>query len=431
MAQSIAVVYVTYDGAVNSASGVGVLSRYFVDAMPSIVTSMKSHADVSFHVVAVKLSEAAGGYSPDLQQHTATVCSPLGGRLHLIDNGLGGQKGYGSLENWQLASANAAVVIQEIAQKYDRTIAYLVDTPFMCLPFYSQADSSTTQFVVVPHSDTFSHFPDTIELPRLGWEAASMQALTVFPNVYLAKTSEFLLRTLKAHYKIDDAKVISLQTGLVPDADRFRPASAAEIRAALQARAIPLDKPLIFSVGRAVPYKGFTDLIESFALLKQKGSDAHLVFIAPPHKNEIGITDELEALIAKHDIGQSCTPIYDLDMELPRLICQWKHTRLVAQLSHREPFGLVPEEVRLWTKHAGPVIVASNLDGFVEQIDDGVDGFLVPPHDHQRVAAIFQHILECSQNDLAAMREKGWQRAMRDYNYTKAVETSLNTLLRK
>lgn len=430
MSQKVAIVYVTYDGAVNSASGVGVLSQYFISAMPKTAEKIaqEKNCAISFHVVAVELSKEADGYSESVRANTESVCQSLDGKLHLIENGLKGLKGYGWLENWQLASKNAAAVIEKLCRSYDRVLVYLIDTPFMCLPFFVKQSSKIT-LVIVPHSDTFSHFPDNIDLSRLGWEAAAMQVLNVFPNAYLAKTSDFLLRTLKDHYKIDDGKVVSLQTGLVPQSSRFSRATATEIKNALQDRKIPPNKPLIFSVGRAVPYKGFADLIESFALFAQKDLDAHLVFVAPPHKNEAGITGQLEALIAKHGLRERCTPIYELDMELPRLICQWDNTKIVAQLSHREPFGLVPEEVRLWAKDGGPVIVASNLDGFIEQITDGMDGFLVMPDKHEMVADAFHTIFSMESEELSQIRQAGWARAVRDYDYAESVMKSIEALL--
>jgi D-inositol-3-phosphate glycosyltransferase len=435
MQRKSAIVYVTYDGAVNSASGVGVISRYFIEAIPQEIRAIENQSDLdlSFHVLAVNLADTADGYSAEIRQQTESICHSLEGELHLIDNGMNGEKGYGGPENWRLACQNAAATLSQIASEYDHTIVYLVDTPFMCLPFYYPTTSPLEKitFVIVPHSDTFSHFPDNIELKRLSWEATSMQALIVFPNVFLAKTSDFLLSTLKAHYKIPPERIVPMQTGLVPSSPRFMQAGIEEITEALKARCIPLDKKLIFSVGRGVHYKGFADLINSFARLHEQESDSHLVFIAPPHKNEAGITPELEALISGTGIGKYCTPIYELDMELPRLICQWPHTRIVAQLSHREPFGLVPEEVRLWSRTQGPIIVASNLDGFVEQITDGQDGFLVQPHDHQAVADTLANILHLPTADADTIRQNGWRRALRDYDYTKSVNRSLVTLLEK
>jgi glycosyltransferase involved in cell wall biosynthesis len=91
----------------------------------------------------------------------------------------------------------------------------------------------------------------------------------------------------------------------------------------------------------------------------------------------------------------------------------------------------VPEEVRLWSRTQGPIIVASNLDGFVEQITDGQDGFLVQPHDHQAVADTLANILHLPTADADTIRQNGWRRALRDYDYTKSVNRSLVTLLEK
>lgn len=429
-----AIVYVTYDGAVNSASGVGVVSRYFVDSMPEVASLIedKFTSSLDFHVIAINLSEAADGYDEKIAQKTADVCNSLRGELHLIDNGLNGEKGYGSIDNWRIACENASEVINQISNDYEHITVYLVDTPFMCLPYYFKSNKSHGKtFIIVPHSDTYSHFPDAIDDTRLAWERKSMRAVTNFENIYLAKTSGFLLRTLQTHHTIPTEKIVPLQTGLVPSSNRFTSADEVEIAKALNSRGIPLNRQLIFSVGRGVSYKGYTDLIESFSLLLPKYPDLHLVFIAPPHKNEVGITPELKDLINEKGITTHCTAIFELDMELPRLICQWKRTRIVAQLSHREPFGLVPEEVRLWAKERGPVVVASHLDGFIEQLTNGEDGFLVQPDDHSSVAATFANILDLPETELDRIRYNGLKRVLKDYDYTKEILKSYESVISK
>lgn len=434
MLKNTAIVYITYDGAINSASGVGVLSRYFIEAMPKVIQNIteQDNRSLSFHVIAIDLNSQADGYEQQIAEKTVDVCHSLGGELHLIDNGHDGFKGYGGPDNWRTACENTAKEIARIAEIYEHTIVYAVDTPFLCLPYYYQKDTcSDVTFIIVPHSDTFSHFPDAIDVNRLGWEAASMQALVLFDNVYLAKTSEFLLANLRDHYDIPHQKVVSLQTGLVPDSSRFTVANAKDIVAALRIRNIPRDRELLFSVGRGVEYKGFTDLLYSFAKLLPSAPNSHLVFVAPPHKNENGITYELNKLIVNLGISDNCTAIYELDMDLPRLICQWHLTRIVAQLSSREPFGLVPEEVRLWAHKEGPLVVASNLDGFKEQIDNRVDGFLVNPKDHNVVAKLFNEVLSMEASARESMRSRGKERALRDYDYMKEVKRSCRDLINK
>jgi hypothetical protein len=95
---------------------------------------------------------------------------------------------------------------------------------------------------------------------------------------------------------------------------------------------IPLDKKLIFSVGRAVEYKGFDLLLEVF----KNQEDASCVRSFTLQNRSIFV-EELEKIIK---IKLNCTPIFACDFQLPRYICQWHNTKIIAQLSRCEPFDL-------------------------------------------------------------------------------------------
>jgi len=422
----IAVVYTTYDGALNCTCGVGVLSQYFINSFPQIRKTLSDHVDLSLHVVAVSLNENGHGYSNEIKQKTEQITVNSGGKLHLIDNGTNASENFGNINNWELASKNAASIITEIASSYDFVITYLVDTPFLGVPqYYSRSVTGKIISYLVPHSDVYSHFANNIDSVRLEWETFAFKQIAILKNLFLASTSVFLTNNVKLHHNIPAEKIIAMQTGLLLTDKRFEHATKLEIETKLQAYKIPLDKDLIFSVARAVPYKGFEDLIESFALIANANSNAHLVFVASPFRNSASNVEELKLLITKHNLDSKVTAIYNLEMELPRIICQWERTRIVAQLSHREPFGLVPEEVRIWAKDVGPVIVASNLDGFVEQITDKEDGFLVNPFDHKTIANLFLEIFNMDTGKLTDIKKKGYERATQNYNYVNSITNTI------
>jgi len=430
----IGIVYITYDGAINSTCGVGVLSQYFIKSFPQVSSAIVAshHVQLSLEVIAVRLNENGHGYSRAIKETTEKIAQNSGGNLNLIENGTNGKENYGRPVNWETVSKEAVKKIVVLSQKYDQLIVYLIDTPFLCAPYFArQANLKNTTFVLVPHSDVFSHFPDGFPLDRLGWEASAFTMVNVFNEVYLGQTSQYLINVLNEHYRIPAGKVISLQTGLLLDDARFQQLTDEEIEHKLSSYHIPVDKKLIFGVARAVPYKGFEDLIQAFAILHKTNPDTHLVFIASPHRNSSSNIPELKRLIELYDITNACTSIYDLDMELPRFMCQWKNTKIVAQLSHREPFGLVPEEVRVWARKVGPVVVASDIGGFKEQIEHGKDGYLVDPHDHKQVAEIFQIILEADNQMIESIRAKGYERCLKQYNYADAVKASLESVLGK
>lgn len=430
---NVAIVYATYDGAINSTCGVGVLSRFFINAVPKVIKEkLDDQRELSFHVIAIDLTKSAHGYSDSILAETEASVQQSNGHLWLISNGTDGNENYGHRHNWERASKNAADRIEELSKEYDHVIAFLVDTPFLQVPLLARergVDSDSITYVLVPHSDVYSHFPDNIPQDRLEWEAEAFHAASVLGNVYLASTSRFLTGLLARTYDIEDSKIINLQTGLNLSDPKFDELDDQDIAEKLNEYKIPTDKRIVFSVARAVPYKGFEALIEAFKLLHDSYADTHLVFIASPFRNSPSNVNTLQKMIDELGLNESCTAIYNLDMELPRYICQWANTKIVAQLSYREPFGMVPEEVRVWAKNKGPIVLASNVDGFVEQVTDGVDGYLTNPHSINEIVDKMRRIMQLTYKQTMSIRGAGYHRCIRDYDYARTVSVAVDKIV--
>lgn len=427
-----AVIYVTYDGAINSTCGVGVLSQYFINSYSHVIDSLSTvGSKFDFHVIAVNLLPTAHGYSNDIHKKTLQVTADNGGALHLIDNGTEQTENYGNYNNWGIASKNCASVLDKLKKDYDHLYVYLVDTPFLNVPRFIPNSSANITFLLVPHSDVYSHFPDDISAERLMWETEAFDRIKLNKNVFMASTSKYLAHLISKKYQLESDKIINLQTGLLLSDPRFNRISVHTVEKYLASNHIPLNKNLIFSVARAVPYKGFEELIDAFHNLCQKRTDVHLVFIASPFRNSSSNVDVIKDKISKYNLGEYCTAIYDLDMDLPRYICQWENTKIVAQLSNCEPFGLVPEEVRMWATSKGPIIVASRLNGFLEQITSKKDGYLVDPFNVNEVSRTFDKILSLPDEKISYIVDEGRKRCIKNYDYVKTISQSILSMVKQ
>jgi glycosyltransferase involved in cell wall biosynthesis len=69
-------------------------------------------------------------------------------------------------------------------------------------------------------------------------------------------------------------------------------------------------------------------------------------------------------------------------------------TDIFVLASHREPFGLVIPEAR----EAGCAIIASNVDGIPEALDNGQAGLLVPAKDSHALAEALVQLLSDPKN---------------------------------
>ena len=172
--------------------------------------------------------------------------------------------------------------------------------------------------------------------------------------------------------------------------------------------------PVIGSMGRFVPKKGFEILIEALRLLKQEG----VAFQASlggggPEEHALRqrlVLAELESTLTLPGwIGDKHAWFQSLD--------------LFVLPSHHEPFGIVLIEAMA----EGLPVIATASDGPREILRDGVDGMLVPVGDARAMADALKALLA----DAAAARamgERGYQRVADAYSLS-AMSHRLTTAL--
>jgi glycosyltransferase involved in cell wall biosynthesis len=149
----------------------------------------------------------------------------------------------------------------------------------------------------------------------------------------------------------------------------FRQRELPELRSLLASHAVPLDRDLLVTFGRAAPYKRHDLLLRAAALLS---AAAHPVVMGYP---EMPGLDTLAA-----DLGVNATLITSFDRELMAALLQWPRTRVCALSAENEPWGLmIPMEARLLARNNGAVVVVADSGGLAEQVTDGVDGFCHAP----------------------------------------------------
>lgn len=416
--KQVGIFYLSYDGIISCYCGVGVATQTLLKIFPGITKLFKDHnINLNLELISPALIDQALGYDHELLKQSRKLAQGFGGELHLVINGSDGMIPYGDINNWKAVSIAAADRVLSLAHKYEESLVFCVDTPFIYTPYYIDLqkiafNSPRITSLVVLHSDALIHEGVNASLQRLEWEASAIKYLSLKSDVYFAKTSQFLMNHLSSNYGIASSKFVDLQSGIYPASERYRLLEEKEISKVLRCSDIPLDREIIFSVGRAVEHKGFDILIKAISLLHH---DVHLVIIASPYKTEASIVAQLQDLLRETKI--SCTPIFYLDLNLPQAICQWKNTKIVAQLSRAEPFGLVSEEVRLWARRKGPVILTSNRDGYLEQIEDCSDGFIVDIENVEEVSYKIDSILDLPEGKLCRIRQKGLDRALRDFDF--------------
>jgi glycosyltransferase involved in cell wall biosynthesis len=187
-----------------------------------------------------------------------------------------------------------------------------------------------------------------------------------------------------------------LQTPRLPSLDAVSPAS--------------IEHPAIVTACGMSHRKGIADLIAAFDQLAPQILDAHLYLVGDGPQMQLfrqqAKASRYESRI--HFEGFQPTPqSYMLAADI------------FVLASRRESFGLVLVEAR----QAGCAIIASDVDGIPEALDQGAAGILFPPSDIRRLSQEMLHLLK-DNHKRVSLQQKSLTGIERFHYTTMAKETS-------
>ena len=143
---------------------------------------------------------------------------------------------------------------------------------------------------------------------------------------------------------------------------------------------LDLQRPAILFVGGLHPRKGVDDLIKAFGIVSEKSPQAHLYLIGSgPFQKEY-------ERLAKTVANGGVTLCGHRDDPRPYLL----GGDIFVLASHAEPAGLVLSEAR----EAGCAVIATQVGGIPEMLDQGRAGILVPPSRPDLLAAALLPLLQ-------------------------------------
>jgi trehalose synthase len=194
-----------------------------------------------------------------------------------------------------------------------------------------------------------------------------------------------------------------------PLSEKNRDISEKTILEKITKAGIPTDKPIITQVSRLDPWKDPEGVIDVFKLVREK-VDCRLLFCYNV------ASDDPEGLRMYNKVLRKANKLYKNghiifvvgnNETLVNAIQQFSD--VIIQKSTKEGFCLAVTEA-LWK---GTPVVASNVGGLPAQIEDGKNGFLVPPRDINGFADRIIHLLKdpkegqfMGQNAKETVREK-------------------------
>jgi glycosyltransferase involved in cell wall biosynthesis len=192
----------------------------------------------------------------------------------------------------------------------------------------------------------------------------------------LATPSRWLMRMA------EDAGVVgeNIEARVIPngvDTTVYRPGDKSAARDAL---GLPQDRPIITFAGRALnesPYKGFSTLADAVGILAARADTPELLFLAigsdaPPQR--IG-RSELRSVPFTEDSARVASYYHAADIYVHPARAENLPLAVIEAMACRTP------------------VIASNVGGIPEIIDDGTSGLLFPPDDAAALAEAIAGLL--------------------------------------
>ncbi len=143
---------------------------------------------------------------------------------------------------------------------------------------------------------------------------------------------------------------------------------------------LPLHRPAIATVAGMYQRKGIGELIDGFVTIADYFPDAHLYLVGDGPDRAMFEAKVQNTPFAHRIHFEGFQP------EPQRYLLA---TDIFVLVSHHESFGLVLTEAR----EAGCAIIASDVDGIPETLDNGQAGLLIPAKDSDAVATAIEKLL--------------------------------------
>jgi len=386
---SRAVVLALHDGWFGCGSGSGHSNRRLLEILDGLLDP-----GVDLIVLPVRLEPSSDHADPAWHAEVLRALGRRGRRLRVlpVDNGTGGGDRFGGVEAFNRLAATTARRIAETRNQYGRGLVLLLDVPFLGVPreLGRRPGWST---VVLPRSSAALHCPQNTA--RVAWEQDRLRAAAV-AGALVGWISTAMRDHLRDDMGVSPAALVEVRNGLTGQDLAFAPSDDITLPDAAE-------HGFVLSYGRAVPWKGFEDLLAAWGMLHRRRADLpHLVLAAVTESS--GTTpyqQRLRELAEGTGAGVTLLRRYSPQV---RGLLRHPGVRAVVVPSRVEPFGRIPLEA--YAAGAGPV-VASRTGGLADLVTDAVSGFTAPPGDPAALAVALARALDLDETGRTRMRAAG------------------------
>src|SRR5262245_48980029 len=389
-----AIFYLTYNGLYNFTNGIATQTQLLTSGLEALREAlMTTYGPIDVHMVCPLPDAHTWGYDHAFFQQQQQRLAQLGGQVHLIPYKRDFAQDLWELRSWKSLCQNVAPLLHTQTAAYDRSLIICVDQPWLQTPYalgmgHGQVSPHRIDMLLALYSTAYIRNWESPDATEIAWEQEGLAASQPDSCVALADICPSFTAHLRTQFELPAAQFASYTSSILVDDPSLVLLDKAVLRTTLPAYGIPLDADVVLAFGRAAPIKGFEQLIPALAPLRDR---VHFVLISVPYINDDSQQRVYDQLLQQHAIR--ATHVKAFTRDLPRALCQWPRTKMVVVPSRHETFSNIPLEVALWARENGPVVVASTIGGFVDQIEAGITGFFIDISSSQHITQTLVRVL--------------------------------------
>lgn len=409
MAARRAVLYCTVNGVCNNTNGLGRQTKTLLSALQQHRDQLTRHiGPFDVHVACPQPGLDTWGFNPADLATSQRIVASWGGLVHALPYETRAE--FWSESTWHTLSEAAARCAVRLGRCYDELLVIAVDTPFAVLGEILARRETPETRCRVRVLLAFYSTALIVERPnpspgRVMWERRGIQSANEGADVWVGDVGRFLSSHLQSEFGLRSDRFVPFTSSIDLASPDFRPMPLQTAREIVARWQVPLDRPLVVTIGRTDPIKGIDILIQAVGPLRDQ---MHAVIIAVPYDTTDPLIAYYACLIRQE--GVRATFVTEYTRDLPQALCRLPETCAVVCPSRGETLANVPFEVALWARNSGPVVVAPRRDGFVEQIDDGVSGVLYDPGAPDGLTMAITQALSLTEVRRAGIRAAAYER---------------------
>ncbi len=386
------------DGFYGCSSGAGWSNRALIEILAEVVP-----VEIDLVILPVRIDAVSDRWQREWRRGVEEALGRSIRRVEVraLDGNRGGPGGHGE------PALTGAVqrALARLRGEYRRGLVVLCDVGFSGAAAQSTADSAWTT-VIVPRTSALLVQPELVE--RVAWERESLRRAAQ-RGVWIAAISGYMRSLLTQQIGVPASAVVDLRNG-VSGVDTGRTVTGV------------IDLPpaarggFWLAMGRAVPEKGFEDLVDALCLLRDRRVRApHVVLAAVGEGVDLSAYQRrLAERVAREQLDVSLLTRFS-----PQVRGLLAHRSIVGVIvpSRVEPFGRIPLEA--YAAGAAPV-VATRAGGLAELVVDGRSGYLAEPGDPADLAEALGRAAMTDAGTRERMREHG-REILRGFDYRDSV----------